>query len=141
MMRAICALGLALALSACGGAATGPSFSTSATTVFTTGLNDRQQPVNSIEAIGLDQERFYVYTAWNQLAPGEHKVMARVLDADGKTVLSDSQRLNAQNVSASSVSQFQLNRYLQKPGRWTVEVYLDNERYVERSLKVLPAAD
>lgn len=140
MKKALVALTLAV-LTACGGPATGPSFKTTANTVFTTGLNERGQPVNSVEAISLDQDRFYVFTAWNQIAPGERRYLVRVLDADGQAVLSDSQKLPANNVSATSVSEFMLNKYLYKPGNWTIEVYLDNERYGERRLKVLPATN
>lgn len=135
------ALAAAFAVAACGGPATGPSFRTSANAVLTTGLNDRQQPVNAVEALSLDQDRFYVYTQWNQLAPGEHAVLVRVLDGEHKPVLSDVQRFAPDNVSRATVSAFQLNRYLQKPGEWLVEVYLDNERYVQRSIKVLPASN
>ncbi|RTL05168.1 MAG: hypothetical protein EKK65_01320, partial [Lysobacterales bacterium] len=53
-------LAVALLSGACGTPATAPSFRTSATVVLTTGLNDRQQPVNAVEALSLDQERFHV---------------------------------------------------------------------------------
>ncbi|HMV39344.1 hypothetical protein [Plasticicumulans sp.] len=134
-------LAAALLSGACGTPATAPSFRTSATVVLTTGLNDRQQPVNAVEALSLDQERFHVFTQWNQLAPGEHTQLVRVLDGERKPVFSDAQRFTADNVSRSTVSSFQINRYLQQPGQWQVEVYLDNERFAQKGVKVLPAAN
>ena len=51
-------LAAALLSGACGTPATAPSFRTSATVVLTTGLNDRQQPVNAVEAESRRGRRF-----------------------------------------------------------------------------------
>ena len=106
----------------------------------------------SQEAFGLRQHRFRqagqggdldaVALVGRAFLDGMHEDdLVRVLDGERKPVFSDAQRFTADNVSRSTVSSFQINRYLQQPGQWQVEVYLDNERFAQKGVKVLPAAN
>jgi len=57
-------------------------------TLFTTGLNKNDRPVDRAEEISMEQERIYFYITWRNLSNKKYNLKTMIYDGNGKHVFS-----------------------------------------------------
>jgi len=105
--------------------------------IFTTGLTDNNTPENSLTEIPINEERIYIFTKW-QLSLKEHNYVAKIFDDSGKLISERRYKFIPQQTIWNTWSWYTINKHIDKPGRWKIEVYLDGRKMGESYLMVLP---
>lgn len=113
-------------------------FGTSARVVLASGVQDKQ-PLDNLEQISLSQQKsIYIYVSWLNISQGKHTHFFRILDGRGTLVFVSKYEFEADQPSWNTWSDYTIKKNMDKPGIWTVEVYLDNKKLGEKRIKVIP---
>jgi len=112
-----------------------------ASVVFTTGLTKENQPENNLTKVSLDKERIYIFVRWklNLEKQKSFIVSYRVFDGSGNYVNSWGNAIFPGAEDWNSWYRVYFRKNLNHaPGNWRFEVYLDDQKMVEKYLNVLP---
>ncbi len=108
-------------------------------TTFTTGLDDRNRPVDSIKEISMSQKRVYIYTSWRGLSLGEHEHVCKMYDGAGRIVAEPKMTFTVNPTLCNTWSWHDFDQIKDKPGTWKFEIYIDGQKVIEENLLVRPA--
>ena len=115
--------------------------------VITTGLTDNDRPYNAIEEACLCDDSIYIYVAWKNLPKinwfeqihykkYNHKVL--IFDEEGSKIFHDDFNFRAKEGLWNSWSTYHMNPAVDLPGKWKVELYLNDNLLDTQFLRVLP---
>ncbi|UCF15388.1 MAG: hypothetical protein JSW59_18440, partial [Phycisphaerales bacterium] len=107
-------------------------------TTFTTGLDSRNRPADSIKEISMRQKRVYLYTSWRGLSEGDHDHVCTMYDGAGKIVAQPKMMFTANPSMCNTWSWHDFDQSKDDPGTWRFEVYLDDQKVIEKTLEVRP---
>ncbi|MFQ5631078.1 MAG: tetratricopeptide repeat protein, partial [bacterium] len=107
------------------------------TAIFTTGLSERDLPVDNIEQIPITRDRVYVYTYWNGLTDEEHSYLCKIYDGDGRNVSENSMKITPRRGHWRTWTWYYFNERQDAPGDWRFEIFLDGKLTIEKTLVVL----
>lgn len=105
--------------------------------IFTTGINEKQRPVDNIEDIALSEDKVYIFTYWHSITNEEHEYKCKIYDGTGKIVLTNQINFTPHKNSYHTWTWRTFNKYTDKPGNWKFEIFLDGKKVIEKSLVVL----
>ena len=108
-------------------------------TTFTTGLDSRNRPMDSIKEISMREEKVYMYTSWRGLSQGEHKHVCKMFDGAGRIVAQPQMNFEANPRLCNTWSWHDFDQSRDKPGTWKFEIYVDGQKVIEENLRVLSA--
>lgn len=106
---------------------------------FTTGLNSRNRPTDSIEEISVTQGKVYLYTRWSDLGDAPHKYVCEIFNSYGQLVFRDEKEFRSRTGSYSTWTFHRLIEDRDRSGDWRFVVYFDDRRVAARTLIVLDA--
>lgn len=105
--------------------------------VFTTNIGgEKSYPQNSLEEITINEKCLYVFCKW-RLSVKDHTYAIRILDDSKQIVFERKYELKPKEPVWNTFPGYYINKHVDKPGRWTVEVYLDGRKMGEKSITVL----
>ena len=108
--------------------------------VFTTGWReDMKSPTNDLEEISINEKLLYVFCKW-RLSLKDHTYTIKIFDESKQIIYEKKNDLKPTESTWNTWPGYHINKYLDKPGRWTAEVYLDGRKVGEKSINVLPEA-
>jgi len=106
--------------------------------VFTTGWNESKiVPKNDLKEISINEKLLYVFCKW-RLSLREHTYTIKIFDESKQIIFEKKYDLKPTEPTWNTWRPYYINKYLDKPGRWTVEIYLDGRKVGEKSINVLP---
>lgn len=106
--------------------------------VFTTEWNKGENvPQNDLKEISINEKLLYVFCKW-RLSLREHTYTIKILDESKQIIFGKKYDLKPTEPTWNTWRSYYINKYLDKPGRWTVEIYLDGRKVGEKSINVLP---
>ncbi len=106
--------------------------------VFTTGWNEGENvPQNDLKEISINEKLLYVFCKW-RLSLREHTYTIKIFDESKQIIFEKKYDLKPTEPTWNTWRYYYINKYLDKPGRWTVEIYLDGRKVGEKSINVLP---
>jgi len=105
--------------------------------IFTTGLTEDNMPMNDLTEISINEERIYVFAKW-RLSLGEYNYTVKIFDDLGKLINENQLKFTPQTTTWNTWSWYNINKYMDKPGEWKFEIYLDGQKMTEEHLTVLP---
>jgi hypothetical protein len=106
--------------------------------VFTTALTSDKLPKNDLQEISLKEKRFFIFMKWF-FSLEEHCYTVKIFDDAGKLIYQKEYCFKPTEPIWHTWPEYELNRYVDKPGRWKVEIFLDGKKAGEKFLTVLPA--
>ncbi len=107
--------------------------------IFTTELNKDYDPLNDVNEIFLNEDRVYIYIEWFNLKPLKiYDYKCIIYDGDHDIIESPSMVFKPQGTGHYTWSWHVLNTNIDKPGKWTFEIYLDHQKMIEKMLTILP---
>ena len=107
------------------------------TAMFTTGLDDRNRPINNIQEISIKAEKVYIYTHWHSISNEEHDYLCNIYDGQGRRVIQFEMTFTPTNHRYHTWTWHNFKKYVDKSGNWTFEIFLDGQKEIEKSLVVL----
>ena len=117
---------------------TANSFEVTAQPYFTSKIENKQ-PVDNLSKIDLNQKELVIYCRWRDIEPGKHAHMFRLFDGTGNLVYVSNYEFEATESSWNTWSTYKINRNIDKPGTWALEVYIDGKKIAVNELTVLAA--
>lgn len=106
--------------------------------VFTTGWNEGEKvPKNDLKEISINEKCLYVFCKW-RLSLKDHTYTIKIFDESKQIIYEKKDDLKPTEPTWNTWPGYYINKYIDKPGRWTVEVYLDGRKVEEKSINVLP---
>ena len=105
--------------------------------MFTTGLTNNNQPVNNLKEISINEQRIYIYVSWFSISDGEHNYLCKIFDGSGQLVTTSQMSFTSEGGSHDTWTWHNINKYVDKPGSWTFEIYLDSKKVIKENLVVL----
>jgi len=106
--------------------------------VFTTALSEDNIPLDELKEVSLNQKRFTVFIRW-RLPIGDHTYQVKIFDGSGKLASDNPVKFHASATIASTWYEYAVNKYVDQPGKWKFEIFLDGKKMTEEFLDVLPA--
>lgn len=100
--------------------------------MFTTELGSTQNVENV-----LINSRVYFAVNLTDLPDGEYDSLCRIFDGNGRLVIRSRSILQASNNQLNTWCWYQLDSKQDKPGNWRFEFYLNDQKVVEKVLKVV----
>lgn len=104
--------------------------------IFTTGLNSDQQPLNDLREISINEDKIYVFVYWFNLPKTTYDYNCKIFDASGTMFFDSSAQLVVNTDNYYSTTWYQINKNIDKPGKWRFEIYLNNVKVFEKYLLV-----
>ena len=106
--------------------------------IFTTGLTNDREPVNQIDQISLSEDHVFIYVRW-QMPRIEHVQLTRIRDGAGRLVTERQDVFTPSETSTypSTSVVYAFDRNADAAGLWSFEIYIDGEKMLERTLRVL----
>lgn len=105
--------------------------------IFTTGLTNKNQPVNNLKEISINEERIYIYVKWFPISDEEHNYLCKIFDGSGQLTSTNQMSFTPEGGSWNTWTWYNINKDVDKPGNWTFKIYLDGQKVIEESLSVL----
>ncbi len=106
--------------------------------VFTTGWNEGDKvPKNDLKEISINEKTLYVFCKW-RLSLKDHTYAFKIFDESKEIVTERQFDLKPTEPVWNTWAWYYINKYIDKPGLWTVEIYLDGHKVGEKSINVLP---
>ncbi|MBA4371442.1 MAG: hypothetical protein C0402_01125 [Thermodesulfovibrio sp.] len=105
--------------------------------IFTTGLNENNEPTNNLTELSLDEKIVYIYVTWYSLPRETYQYVCKIYDGAGDLVRLATMDFTPSDESHYTFSSYQIRKLLDKPGAWKFEIYLNGVRVVDKSLKVV----
>ncbi len=107
------------------------------TAIFTTGLNERERPIDNIEEISINEEKVYIFTHWHAISKKQHKYKCTIFDGAGNHVFTNEFEFTPKSNNYHTWTWHTINKYVNKAGDWKFQIYLDGEKKIEKTLIVL----
>ena len=107
--------------------------------IFTTGLASDNQPKNDLKQISINDGQIVVYVDWFLLPIREHDYLCKIFDGRGTLVYVDQMKFDVHIGNYWTASSYTFKRFVDAPGAWRFEIFLDGERAIQRTLDVLPS--
>lgn len=104
--------------------------------IFTTGLNENNEPINNLTDFSLDDKAVYIYVTWYSLPRELHQYACKIYDGAGDLVRLATMEFTPNDDSHYTFSSYQIRKTLDKPGTWKFEIYLNGVRVIDKSIKV-----
>ena len=141
MRSAYVSMMLAIILASCAQMeATGPSKPNPYRVIFTTGLDNRNKPVNDVSEISISEKRIYLIVNW-QISAEEHTNVTIISDGVGNVVCRPEQSFTPKGSFWTTRSWCRITSHIDQPGQWKFEVYMDGEKALEEYLTVTPKSE
>lgn len=110
---------------------------TPARVIISSGLNEKNEPVDDLSKISLSQKLFAIHATLYQADERPHRISCRVLNQKGHLSGIEQQTVTITGgVPLKHWCGYEFKPYDQ-PGRWRVEVWVDNIRISRKSLMVM----
>lgn len=103
---------------------------------FTNGISEIW-PKNSVSEFRLDQAEIYLWIQF-RISEGPHRMRARIFDGSGELTYLASWDISPTYEIWATWFRYTV-RNSDKPGTWKFEIYVDDRKLLEESLKVLPS--
>lgn len=105
--------------------------------IFTPTVDSKNNPVKGVKEISIGEKRIYLIAKW--LVPiRNHEIKTIVYDGAGKTVSSSKKSFLSKTTSFTTTYIYDINHNIDDPGTWRFEVYLDGNKKIDETLKVVP---
>ena len=102
--------------------------------VFTSALDDEDEPTDRLLRASFRQEKLYLWIHWFDLDPAAHLYRYEVVDGSGRVV-----RVGEIDMSPGDAITWHghtLSPVLEAPGVWRFRIYIDGRLRIEPSLEV-----
>ena len=103
--------------------------------IFTSGLDEENKPINSLDKISLSESRVYILVKW-KIPKGKHNYLCKIYDAASKKVYDRRMEFFPTQDTWNTWSRYHFNTYIDEPGMWKFEIYIDDIRYVDEHFLV-----
>jgi seryl-tRNA synthetase len=103
--------------------------------VFTTALTEDNVPINDLKEVSINQKRFYVFIKW-RLPIADHVYEIKIFDGSGKMASDSPVKFTAQTTISNTWYEYAINKYIDQPGKWKFEIYLDGKKMAEEFINV-----
>lgn len=104
--------------------------------IFTTGLDENNEPINNISELSLDEKSVFIYVTWYSLPKEPYQYLCKIYDGAGDLVRLATMDFTPSDESHYTFSSYQIRKTLDKPGPWKFEIYLNGARVIDKSIKV-----
>jgi signal transduction histidine kinase/DNA-binding response OmpR family regulator len=111
------------------------------TAIFTRGLDEKNQPVDNIEKISMNEGKINIYTYWNSISNVEHTYTCKIFDGSGNNVFNHQFKFTPKRGYYETRTLYKFNKYKDKYGDWKFKIYLDKEKKIEKNLVILQSED
>ncbi len=103
--------------------------------VLTTGINADKKPINDLTEISIHKKPLYVFVNWAGLQKG-YRVKTKITDSSGALIW-EREDVTSKRLFATW-HWYTINQNKDKPGKWKIEVYVDNIKKAEKYITILP---
>lgn len=103
--------------------------------IFSTDINEYDQPVNDLKTIFFEDERVFIFVKWN-MPIGLHDYLCKVYDASGKEVLRSRMVMDVKDIQWNTWTWYRINTKIDMPGLWKFEIYLDGQKYIDEGFPI-----
>ena len=107
-------------------------------TMFSSGLDPRNRPVDRIAETSVLDRRVYLYTSWKGLSLEEHTLVFRVFDGAGKILDTHEMHTTPKGNDWRTWYWRSFKPGTDPPGTWRFQVDLDGQQVIEKTLEVKP---
>ena len=104
--------------------------------IFTSGLDEENKPINSLDKISLSESRVLILVKW-KIPKGKHNYLCKIYDAASKEVYRGRMNFFTSQDTWDTLSSYHFDTYIVEPGMWKFEIYIDGIRYVNESFHVV----
>ena len=104
--------------------------------VFTTQIDKEGLPVEDFDSFFLEKKHFWIFSKWN-LTKKEHNVTVKLYDGTGKLRKQIPRIFTPKTPTCNTRHFYTVNKVLDKPGKWRVEIYLDGHKMGEKNLRIM----
>jgi hypothetical protein len=104
--------------------------------IFCTGIDEEHLPINDLESISLiEDNHVYIYVKWS-ISVGTYSYLCKVHDGAGKEVFRGKMEFSPTDPDWNTWSWFTLNPYIDSPGLWRFEIYIDGKKYIDEEFPI-----
>ena len=104
--------------------------------IFTTGLNEENEPIDNVKKISLGQGRIYLYISWNRISNEKHHYLCEIFDGSGQLINSNEMDFTPEKGHWNTWNWYHIKEHVDQLGTWIFKVYLDDENLIEEGLQV-----
>ena len=104
--------------------------------IFSSGLDKENKPINSLDKISMSEPRVYILVKW-KIPKGKHNYVCKIYDAASNKVSDKGMEFFPTQDNWNTWSRYQFNTYIDEPGMWKFEIYIDGIKYVNESFPVV----
>ncbi|MBW8001112.1 MAG: hypothetical protein FVQ80_03715 [Planctomycetes bacterium] len=100
--------------------------------VLTTHIDKEGLPLDDFDSFFMEKKHFYIFSKWN-LTKKEHTVTVKLYDGTGKLRKQIPRTFTPKTPTRNARCLYTINKALDKPGKWKVEIYLDGHKMGEKN--------
>ncbi len=105
--------------------------------IFTTGLDEYQEAINSLTEVSMDIDELYVFVRWKNIPRFSFNFRYMVYDAQGTLVtLSNFEAKRGKGYNLRTWLTYSFDTTNDAPGTWKLELYLNDKLVSENLFKV-----
>lgn len=108
--------------------------------IITTGL-DEGTPISNLTQVPLESNGVYVFVRWNRIPNERFNYVCKIFDNSGQKVYEGQMTFTPNNDSWNTWTRYKISKYIDDPGTWRAEIYLDNVLVVNKSFSVVRSTD
>lgn len=107
------------------------------TVFFTTGLDEHEEPSDSLKQIGLNEDKVYLYVKWFGIPNGKYQYACSIFDGSGTQVDYSTTSFTVDNEFRNTWTWHRFNAKVEAPGVWRFQIRLNGRSVLERTLEVV----
>ncbi len=104
--------------------------------VFASEIDREGLPLDDFRVFFLEKKHFWIFSKWI-LTVKEHNVTVKLYDSEGKLLREIPRVFTPETTTCNTRHFYTINKYLDKPGKWKVELYLNGNKMGEKNLMVM----
>ena len=105
--------------------------------VITSGLAENKYPIDKLDSIPIDLEKFIIFVQWFHIATTNHNCLWELYNNDGEIVHTSSYEFIPNQNSWNAWTTYYFKQALDKPGEWRFVVYLDGIKHIDSKIQVV----
>ncbi|MGD8765752.1 MAG: tetratricopeptide repeat protein, partial [Desulfobacteraceae bacterium] len=104
--------------------------------IFTSGLDEQNNPINSLDKISLSEDHIYILVKW-KIPKGKYNYVCKIYDAGSKKVYHGRMEFFPTQDTWITWSRHNFDPYIAEPGMWKFEIFIDGTKYVSEFFPVV----
>lgn len=103
---------------------------------ITSGIDSDGNPIDKLDRLPLTNEFYYICIDWTNVPKSNFINTCMIYDGEGQKIYQNKIDISNIDGNYSTTTSFKINSYIDEPGLWKIEVYIDKTIVIEKYVEV-----